>query len=47
LRCEGRFDNSAKNPDNPDPTQTVSWGDQTWQEMLVGWIDYYRDNEKP
>ena len=43
LRCVGHFDNSKKNPSNPDPTQRVYWGDQTWQEMLVGWVDYYVD----
>jgi hypothetical protein len=33
------FDNSADNPFNPDPTQTVTWGDQTWQEMAVVFIE--------
>jgi hypothetical protein len=47
LRCVAHFDNSARNPSNPDPTQDVYWGDQTWQEMMIGWIDYYRDSEKP
>jgi thiol-disulfide isomerase/thioredoxin len=48
LRCVGHFDNSKKNPSNPDPTKRVYWGDQTWEEMLVGWIDYYyADQEKP
>jgi hypothetical protein len=27
------YDNSAKNPANPDPTMAVTWGDQTWEEM--------------
>jgi mono/diheme cytochrome c family protein len=27
------YDNSADNEDNPDPSATVHWGDQTWQEM--------------
>jgi peroxiredoxin len=44
LRCLGHFDNSKKNPNNPDPTKRVYWGDQTWEEMLVGWIDYYCDD---
>jgi peroxiredoxin len=47
LHCVAHFDNSAKNPSNPDPTQTVYWGDQTWEEMMIGWIDYYLDNDKP
>jgi peroxiredoxin len=33
------FDNSSKNPNNPDPTKEVRWGDQTWEEMLIGWTD--------
>lgn len=47
LRCLAHFDNSAQNPHNPDPTVSVTWGDQTWQEMMVGWIDYYVDENKP
>jgi hypothetical protein len=27
------YDNSARNPANPDPTKDVAWGDQTWEEM--------------
>src|SRR5262249_44028951 len=30
------FDNSANNKANPDPNQMVYWGDQTWEEMVVG-----------
>jgi thiol-disulfide isomerase/thioredoxin len=47
LHCVAHFDNSAANPNNPDPTREVYWGDQTWQEMMIGWIDYYRDAEFP
>jgi peroxiredoxin len=47
LHCVAHFDNSAKNPNNPDPTKAVYWGDQTWEEMMIGWIDYYVDEEKP
>jgi len=39
LECIGHFDNSAANPNNPDPTAAVRWGDQTFQEMMVGFID--------
>jgi peroxiredoxin len=39
LHCVAHFDNSAGNPNNPDPTKTVRWGDQTWQEMMIGWTD--------
>jgi peroxiredoxin len=43
LRCVAHYDNSAKNPNNPDPKKSVTWGDQTWEEMMVGWIDYYEE----
>ncbi len=47
LHCVAHFDNSARNPSNPDPKEDVYWGDQTWEEMMVGWIDYYYDVEIP
>lgn len=34
------WDNSAQNLANPDPTQVVRWGDQTWEEMNVGWFRF-------
>ncbi len=36
LEVIAHFDNSARNLFNPDPTQTVRWGDQTWEEMMIG-----------
>lgn len=36
VKINGYFDNSAENPLNPDPSQTVHWGDQTWDEMMLG-----------
>jgi thiol-disulfide isomerase/thioredoxin len=36
LKCTATYDNSENNPANPDPTKAVGWGDQTWEEMLVG-----------
>jgi len=38
IQCIGHFDNSAENLSNPDPTATVRWGDQTWEEMMIGAI---------
>ena len=35
LECTEHFDNSVNNPDNPDPTKTVIWGQQTSDEMMV------------
>jgi peroxiredoxin len=37
----GWYDNSAKNPANPDPTKTVKWGKQTYDEMMLGYVEYY------
>ncbi|HVW07666.1 MAG TPA: hypothetical protein VHC90_03745 [Bryobacteraceae bacterium] len=39
LQAVAIFDNSRNNPHNPDPTAEVTWGDQTWQEMMVGFFD--------
>ncbi|MBX7167796.1 MAG: redoxin domain-containing protein [Pirellulales bacterium] len=36
LHCTAWYDNSVDNPANPDPAATVRWGDQTWQEMMIG-----------
>lgn len=38
MHCTAYFDNSADNVANPDPTETVRWGDQTWEEMMIGWF---------
>jgi hypothetical protein len=40
IDCVAHFDNSANNKYNPDPTQEVKWGDQTWEEMMIGWFTY-------
>jgi mono/diheme cytochrome c family protein len=40
IHCTAHFDNSKANKANPDPTKEVTWGDQTWEEMMIGWIDY-------
>ena len=39
LQCVAHFDNSENNLANPDPSQTVRWGDQTWDEMMIGYFD--------
>jgi hypothetical protein len=39
LECIAHYDNSAANPANPDPKAEVWWGDQTWEEMLAGFVD--------
>lgn len=40
LVCNGYFDNSDKNPSNPDPHRAVRFGEQTWDEMMIGWFYY-------
>ncbi|WP_422930192.1 redoxin domain-containing protein [Singulisphaera sp. PoT] len=40
IDCQAHFDNSEGNPNNPDPKKTVTWGDQTFEEMMIGYIDY-------
>jgi len=39
IECVGWFDNSPNNKSNPDPSKEVLWGNQTWEEMLIGFID--------
>ena len=39
LRCVAYFDNSENNLSNPDPTIAVRWGEQTWEEMMVGYFE--------
>jgi hypothetical protein len=44
------YDNSAQHRGNPDPTKTVPWGLQSWDEMLYGgvrfrWVD--ETSERP
>ncbi len=43
MRCFARFDNSADNPNNPDPARAVTFGEQTNDEMLVGYMDVALD----
>jgi len=39
MLCTAVFDNSEENLYNPNPDETVRWGDQTWEEMMIGWYD--------
>lgn len=39
IQCTAHFDNSPNNPDNADPTKEVRWGDQSWDEMMVGFFN--------
>jgi hypothetical protein len=39
LACAGYFDNSRNNPRNPDPAAEVRFGEQSWEEMMIGFFD--------
>jgi hypothetical protein len=41
------YDNSANNKYNPDPADTVKWGDQTFQEMMIGFFNYKVPLDQP
>jgi mono/diheme cytochrome c family protein len=41
LRATAWFDNSSGNPANPDPAKNVRWGNQTFEEMMIGYLEYY------
>jgi hypothetical protein len=45
IECVAHHDNSAANKFNPDPRITVRWGDQTWEEMMIGWVDFTFDGQ--
>jgi mono/diheme cytochrome c family protein len=36
MEVIAHYDNSATNKANPDPSKEVKWGDQTWEEMMIG-----------
>jgi hypothetical protein len=45
IMVTGYFDNSPKNKYNPDPTKPVRYGEPTYDEMMIGWMDYTMDRE--
>jgi hypothetical protein len=49
LECVAYFDNSANNPNNPDPDEAVRFGPQSWEEMMIGFFDVAVDarTDKP
>jgi peroxiredoxin len=46
IDCVAHYDNSTSNPNNPNPYSIVMFGMQTWEEMMVGFVDYYYDDAK-
>ncbi len=43
IECTAHFDNSPNNPHNPDPSVEVGWGDQSWEEMMIGFFTLAAD----
>ncbi len=39
IECTAHFDNSANNPNNPDPKKEVRFGEQSWDEMMIGFFN--------
>jgi hypothetical protein len=46
LKSVAHYDNSTANKANPDPTQPVYWGDQTWEEMQYTGLYFSIDKDK-
>lgn len=47
IVVEAVFDNSSQNPFNPDPSATVHWGDQSFDEMLIGYMSLVKGEPAP
>ena len=47
IEATAWYDNSPNNKFNPDPSQTVHWGDQTFQEMMIGFFNYKIPVDRP
>ena len=45
LHATAWYDNSAENPANPDPSLRVRFGEQTADEMMIGYFDYFTEAE--
>lgn len=44
IIATGAFDNSGQNPYNPDPGAEVNWGEQSWEEMFMGFYTWKETN---
>lgn len=47
VKCTATYDNSSENPNNPDPSKEVTWGQQSWEEMMIGFITAVKPGETP
>jgi hypothetical protein len=46
IEVTAYFDNSAKNKLNPDPTKLVRHGEPTYDEMMMGFMEYVTEKPK-
>jgi Copper type II ascorbate-dependent monooxygenase, C-terminal domain len=47
IEATAWYDNSANNKYNPDPSKLVKWGDQTFEEMMIGFFNYKVPTDRP
>jgi hypothetical protein len=47
IECIAHFDNSPNNKFNPDPKAEVRWGDQSWEEMMIGFGTFVTEAPAP
>ncbi|MDE3197892.1 MAG: cytochrome c [Acidobacteriota bacterium] len=47
IECTAHFDNSPNNPNNPDPKASVRFGEQSWEEMAIGFLDIAQPVHRP
>lgn len=47
IEATAWYDNSVNNKYNPDPTKLVRWGDQTFEEMMIGFFNYKIPVDRP
>lgn len=38
VKCTAAYDNSEGNANNPDPSKQITWGQQSWDEMMIGFF---------
>ena len=41
MKVTAAFDNSPANKANHDPTKLVKWGSQTYDEVMIGYVEYF------
>jgi hypothetical protein len=44
VKITAVYDNSSGNPANPDPNKNVRWGEQTVDEMMLGYVEFFLPN---